>query len=124
MGMTETYHEKLPERPANESPSGQLGLFAKPATRPPGVPDRAPLARVGDPASSRLAAAEITTIGVRSAQKRALIEWLRTQTEALTSAEIAAHTGWCRFGVARRLPDAERDGLVGRYPMRVCGVNP
>src|SRR5580693_1525374 len=74
--------------------------------------NRAPLARSSDPLSSHLAAAELERSGRRAGQKRALLEWLRGQSRPMTSAEIARASGMERHGVARRLPDCERDGLV------------
>jgi hypothetical protein len=103
----------------------QLGLVLEPEPqpRPVRVPDRAPLARSSDPLSSHLAADEFTRSGRRGAQKRALLSWLRGQSQPMTSAEIALASGMDRHGVARRLPDCERDGSVVRCGMRECRVN-
>jgi hypothetical protein len=96
----------------------QLGL--EPHPKLVRVPNRAPLARSSDPASSHIAAEEFTRSGRRANQKHQLLEWLRQQTRPLTSAEIARDSGLDRHGVARRLPDCERDRLVERHPMRQC----
>ena len=103
----------------------QLGLVLEPEpqSKPARVPDRAPLARSSDPLSSHLAAENFTRSGRRANQKRELLAWLRGQSMALTSAEIARDSGMDRHGVARRLPDLERDGTVVRCGMRECGVN-
>jgi predicted ArsR family transcriptional regulator len=84
--------------------------------------NRAPLARSTDPLSSHNAAEEVTRSGLRGAQKRALLTWLRGQSQPMTSAEIALASGLDRHGVARRLPDCERDGSVVRCSMRECGA--
>jgi predicted ArsR family transcriptional regulator len=80
------------------------------------------LARSSDPQSSHIAAAEVTSSGRRANQKRALLAWLRGQSQAMTSAEIAVAAEMDRHAVARRLPDLARDGLVKRCPMRTCGA--
>jgi hypothetical protein len=102
---------------------GQRSLFDEPekprAAR--GFANRQQLAAANDPVSSHLAAEEFTRSGRRDDQKRALLNWMRGQTRSLTSAEIAAHSGMDRRGVARRLPDLERDGFVERGSLRNCG---
>jgi hypothetical protein len=97
----------------------QMPLFGgPPATRR--IPDRALIAAAGDPATSHAAAREISKSGHRESQKRAVVEFLRAQPAPLTSAEIAVASGFGRYDVARRLPDAERDQLVTRGPVRTC----
>src|ERR1700734_2798043 len=100
----------------------QLGLMLEPESQPKPVrvPNRAPLARSSDPVTSHLAAAEFIRSGRRANQKRELLAWMRQQGRPLTSAEIARDSGMDRHGVARRLPDLERDGLVRRCPIRQC----
>ena len=98
----------------------QISLFAKPGLLAHQTPNCAPLAAASDPITSHAAAREITQSGHREGQKRAVVEFLRTQSAPLTSAEIAAAAGMGRYDVARRLPDAERDGLVSRGPARTC----
>lgn len=82
----------------------------------------APIAAAADPASSHIAAAEFTASGSRGRQKSALLRFLRQQTRPMTSFEISHMAGLDRVGVARRLPDCERDGTVQRCQMRVCEI--
>ena len=89
-------------------------------TGPRRTPRPAPLARSTDPESSRLAADAVTASGARASQKRAILAALSTQTEPLTSLELAHAMGMDRYIVARRLPDLARDGRVERAPMREC----
>jgi hypothetical protein len=107
-----------------ERQSGQLSLMLERESQLKVVrpANRAPLARSTDPLSSHLAADEFTRSGRRGAQKRALLTWLRGQLQPMTSAEIALASGLDRHGVARRLPDCERDGSVVRCAMRECGA--
>lgn len=93
----------------------------KPCARPAqDFRNRQPLAAAGDPASSHLAAHELTSSGRRDSQKREILEWLRRQPRPLTSAEIAHAASIDRYVCARRLPDLQRDGLVERCAMREC----
>jgi hypothetical protein len=89
--------------------------------------NRAPIARNADPATSVLAGEAITENGTRDSQKHKILAFLKQQTVALTSSEIAVQGGWLpterwRFIVARRLPDLKRDGYVVRGPARRCDV--
>ncbi len=95
------------------APKEQLGLFG----------NRAPLAAARDPLSSHLAAAELIASGRRDSQKREILEWLRRQSQPVTSMEAAHAMGLDRYIVARRLPDLAHDGLVERGPMRECAVS-
>ena len=74
-----------------------------------------PIARGDDPASSHLAAEQVTKSGIRRAQK---IEILRAVAEhpERTSKELTGYlpVGFDRYVTARRLPELERDGLVYR----------
>lgn len=85
-------------------------------------PLAAPLAATADPESSHIAARKLIASGRHASQKAAILDWLRSQTEPLTSAEIAARSGFGRYLVARRLPDLARDGQVERCPMRECST--
>jgi len=80
----------------------------------------APLAARSDPATSHIAAREITMSGALDSQKRAVLDLLRIQLRPVTSAELAAAGGLDRYMVARRLPDLNRDGLVSRGSARRC----
>jgi hypothetical protein len=81
---------------------------------------RAPLAANSDPASSHIAAAEITANGTRAAQKLAVLEALKSLPGS-TSMELAQVARLDRHRVARRLPDLEADGLVRRGACAVTG---
>jgi len=87
--------------------------------RPP-VLGKALLAASADPASSALAAAEITANGTRQSRKAAVLAALQSQGGPATSLELANSSGLCRFAIARALPDLEHDSLAKRHPMRVC----
>ena len=93
---------------------GQLSFFDKFAARSDGALDRVPLAAAGDPISSRIAAAEVTSSGRWASQRR-------EQGHAFTSMEIAHAAGLDRYLVAGRLPDLERDGLVSAAPCARAG---
>ncbi len=99
--------------------SKQLGLYDQ--DQAPSR-NRAPLAAKSDPITSHAAASEITSNGVREDQKRALSTWMRSNPAPATSAEMAAASGLDRHGVARRLPDLERDRLVERARIRECRI--
>lgn len=111
--------------------STQRTLFDQPEPRTqrlgdtpaPAFRNREVIASAGDPVTSHLAAAEITASGQRANLKAALLAWMREQRESLTSAEIAATSGFDRHGVARRLPDLAADGFVERCTERECRVN-
>ena len=111
----------MSDRPASDQ-SGQLSLLLERGLEPRPVRfgNRALLSRSSDPPTSRLADEEFTRSGRRANQKRELLAWLRSQSRALTSAEIARDSGLDRHSVARRLPDLERDDLVVRCPVRQC----
>jgi len=96
---------------------GQGGLFEDSVNQ---LADGPPRRVSSPPCTSRQAFEIVTGSGIRTNQKLQLLEWLQGQTEPLTSAEIAAKSGMERHGVARRLPDAERDQLVRRCGIRRC----
>jgi len=76
--------------------------------------DFAPRARTRDPLSSHAAADALERSGAARRQLDTVLAALRA-TPGLTSAELAARHGLDRHMVGRRLPDAERAGLVRRY---------
>lgn len=94
------------------APAGQLVLFEEaPTPRHYGLGD---ISRKRDPASSRRAAAEHEKTGRRSdnLDRVAAALWAHPGS---TSVEIHHHvTGLDRVEVSRRLPDAEKAGLVRR----------
>jgi hypothetical protein len=84
---------------------------------------RPPIARKTDPDSSHLAAEEVTVSGRRDAQKEIVLVAVKKYIGA-TSAELAAHYGFDRYMVARRLPDLEKDGDVAKgQELRVCQIS-
>ncbi len=85
-------------------------------------PNREPIAANADPASSHIAAREITESGLRGRQKREVLEALRACGMQRTSAEVAYDSKLDRHMVARRLPDLREDGLVEQCEMHTCGV--
>jgi hypothetical protein len=83
-----------------------------------------PAAANADPLTSKIAAREITRSGARETQSRHAAELVR-QAQGLTSLELAARFGECRFRLAKRLSDAASPalGLVTRGPARRCTVS-
>lgn len=75
--------------------------------------DFAPRAATRDPLSSHAAADALERSGAVGRQVARVVECVRA-TPRLTSGELAARHGLDRHMVARRLPDAERAGLVRR----------
>ena len=69
------------------------------------------LFRNSDPHTSRLAAEIMERSGTRASQRQTILDYVRAHPDQ-TSKEIASGLGLCRYAVARRLPDLERDGLV------------
>jgi len=98
----------------------QLEFFPnRPSQNKASASNRAPLAAAGDPITSHLAGEDVP----RPRQPETGIACVsQSQSEALSSAAIAAAAGLDRVGVARRLPDAERDRLVERCGVRTCRV--
>ena len=74
----------------------------------------APRARTTDPLSSHEAATEAERSGLIARQLDTVLAALK-KTGGLTSAELAKRHGLDRYMVARRLPEAERAGMVRRY---------
>jgi predicted HTH transcriptional regulator len=95
----------------------QPGLFD--AVEP--FPNREPLAASVDPATSHIAAHEITRTGLRGRQKKQVLEAVKRFPDR-TSAELALTLNLDRYAVARRLPDLMHDGLVEQGPARNCSV--
>lgn len=79
------------------------------------------LFRNSDPHTSRLAAETMERSGSRASQRQAILDYVRAHPDE-TSKEIAAGLGLCRYAVARRLPDLERDGLVCKAKQWADGV--
>jgi len=86
------------------------------------IANRAPLSAKRNPITSLLAAQDVTLSGARSAKKRRLVEFLRTCREPLTSFEVARALDLDRHDVAKRLPDAKRDGFLENGAMRLCRI--
>jgi hypothetical protein len=86
------------------------------------IANRAAISARKDPVTSLLAAQDVTLSGARSQTKRALVDFLRTRRDPMTSYEIAMALGWDRHVVAKRLPDARADALVENGSMRRCRV--
>lgn len=84
-----------------------------------------PLSAKGDPITSRFAGRHAEASGLRGRQMAAVVELVRSHP-ALTSAEIAALDaahGLSRHAIARRLPDAEKRGLVTKSSIRPCSIS-
>lgn len=79
-------------------------------------------ARSTDPETSHLAAEHIIATGKRAHQQHQALAAVRAFPDH-TSLEIAEAARCCRFQLARRLPELERDGLVERGPARTCRVS-
>lgn len=86
-----------------------------------GRPVETPIARKTDPASSHLAAAEITSSGARAHQQAQTIAAVRA-FPGLTSQELSDLTGLERYMLARRLPEAVTAGAVRKGEQRTCSV--
>jgi hypothetical protein len=121
MAYTQTLRHAPGDR---QSEFEQRSLF-EPDSRPAPqrTVNRAPIAAKADPITSLLAAQNLTLSGARSAKKRRLVEFLRTCREPLTSLEISRALDLERHDVAKRLPDARRDGHLQNGPMRNCRVS-
>lgn len=78
-----------------------------------------PLARSGDPVTSKLAARELVDSGRLTAQQTEVLEALQ-RFPGSTSAELAEAAGIDRYRVARRLPDLERLGRAAKGVRRIC----
>lgn len=92
----------------------QQSLFAPRPVRPV-----SPVSRHNGPATSHAAAREVLASGtVHAGMRRALA--LVVAHEGWTSAELAGGDVRLRYELARRLPDAEKAGLVAKGAARVC----
>ena len=80
------------------------------------------IARSTDPDTSHLAAQHVVQSGVRAHQQHKALAAVRA-FPGLTSLELAQAARCCRFQLARRLPELERDDLVTRGEARTCGVS-
>lgn len=89
-------------------------LFAMPPRRV-----ETPIARRSDPASSHLAAAEVTASGKRQQQIGLVIDLVR-KFPGLTSMELAGMSGEDRYMIARRLPEALTAGAIRKGEQRTC----
>jgi hypothetical protein len=107
---------------AGERQSSQLSLVLGLPTADRSANRAAPLSRSSDPRTSHIAAENFTRSERRISQKAKLLDWLRGQTRALTSAKMR-DSGMDRVGCARRLPDMAHDGWVDRCPVRECSTN-
>ncbi len=75
-----------------------------------------------DPITSHIAAREVTISGRRADQMMQVVHALHCRP-GRSSRELADESGLDRYVVARRLPDAERCGLVRRGGMRSCRLS-
>jgi hypothetical protein len=90
---------------AQSFPQEQMPLFGGSRTRASHITRPAPLARNSDPASSHIAAREVTASGKRDSQRREILAWLRSHGTQVTSMELAhareSRSGSCRSEVSR-----------------------
>lgn len=75
-----------------------------------------------DPDTSRQAARRAVASGSVDDHVRRVVAAVRTRP-GMTSAELAQHAGLERHEAARRLPDAEKRGLVRKGPARKCSLS-
>lgn len=88
------------------------------------VQPRNPIARLSDPSTSHLAAAQVTASGLRDRQAVIVLDLVR-RFAGCTSAELAARSEGeiDRYVTARRLPELEHLGLVYRAGIKsACRV--
>jgi hypothetical protein len=113
------------KQPAGDSSSYQLGLTLEPETpRPVRVPYRPPLARSTDPATSHIAADQVTRSGRRASLNQAVLAFLRVSGDSFTYREIAARIGERdAVNVMRRLNDLRKTGAAEKCGARNCSVN-
>lgn len=79
-------------------------------------------ARVSDPVTSHLAAADHTSSGKRGRHIGIVIDTVRRHP-GKTSAELAPICGLERHEVARRTSDAERCGAIRKGAIRRCNTS-
>ena len=80
-----------------------------------------PLTHRSDPQTSHEAAEQLQRSGRLAAQQRAVLAALR-QCDGATHAELGAFMGLHWLTPARRLPELERAGLVGKGEPRTCTI--
>jgi len=86
------------------------------------VQPRNPIARLSDPVTSHVAAAQVTASGLRDKQAWIVLDLVR-RFAGSTSAELAAHGDVDRYVTARRLPELEQLGFVYRAGIKsACRV--
>ena len=99
--------------------------------------DDHPISRNTDPATSRLAAQELTASGTRASQQRAVMEALERVAGgrgarddishrppiSVTSAELAVAMNADRYMVARRLPELRNAELAANGVERTCRIS-
>ena len=78
-------------------------------------------ARADDPATSWEAAERNEKSG-KTRQQQNVTAQAVADRPGLTSAELSKVTGLCRYMLARRLPEVERQGRVKRGDVRVCSA--
>lgn len=81
-----------------------------------------PVARGTDPASSHMAAREITASGARGSQARIALDVVMENPHR-TSFELSEACYLDRYQVARRLPELEEAGFVEKGIIRRCRVS-
>lgn len=94
--------------------SDQLGLFTREQQNlatPLSSRSLPPIAAKADPPTSAKAAAEFTRSGARQRQIDRVVELVR-QWPGCTSRELSRLSGVDRHLIAKRLPDARKQGLV------------
>lgn len=79
-------------------------------------------ARSNDPLTSWEAAEHIVGSGKAAFQEHRAVAAVRAYPR-MTSLELSEAARICRFELARRLPEAERHGLVIRGPVRTCRIS-
>jgi DNA-binding Lrp family transcriptional regulator len=103
-----------------ETANQQRNLF--PEIEAPRRPRPEPLAARADPETSHAAARALVASGRLASSKASIVAFLKTQSRALTSREIAHFSGLDRHDCARRLSGLVRQGLVIRCEARVCEI--
>lgn len=76
-------------------------------------------ARAGDPLTSWEAAERNDKSGKTRQQQNVTVAAV-AERPGMTSAELAKASGLCRYMLARRLPEVERQARVFRGDVRVC----
>ena len=81
-----------------------------------------PIAAKDDPETSFLAAKRITESGKREGQLQGVLALVRKYPLS-TSLELASHSQFDRYVIARRLPELASAGLIARRGPRICTVS-